>query len=171
LQLNLSDNINFIPGLSNSFSSNHSKKSSPKIERSNIIIIADDNHIINSCNKNVVDQVLKENKTNNYNVILVSDGYEIIKLFLNDDIRDKIKFIITDENMDFFNGSLAIKFIRNFEKLKRTGCLILASLSSNEDSMMKDYLIKCGAGYVFNKPLTKNNVRQVFREIEVREYS
>ena len=100
-----------------------------------------------------------------YKILLVSDGYEIIKIFLNEEIRERINFLITDENMDFLNGSEAIKFIRNFERLKNIKRIPLASLSGNEDDRMKEYLIKCGADYVFNKPLTKNNIRQIFDEI------
>jgi hypothetical protein len=67
--------------------------------------------------------------------------------------------------MDFLNGSEAIKFLRNYERLKDSKKIQLISLSGNEDLRMKDYLIKCGADYVLNKPLSKNNVRQIFQEI------
>lgn len=129
--------------------------------------MADDNHIINSCNENIVNAILKENQELDlYEILLVTDGYDIIKNFLNDEIREKVQFLITDENMDFLNGSESIKFIRNYERLKNSKKITLISLSGNEDGRMKEYLIKCGADNVLNKPLTKNNVRQIFQEVK-----
>ena len=141
-------------------------KSSLKEINKKIIVLVDDNNFINSATELVVQRALQEIKEiGNYEILKLNDGYDIIKFFLNDEDK-RIKLIITDENMDFFNGSEAIKFIRNFEKLKILDPLLLASLSSNEDSQMKDYLVKCGANYCFNKPFTKSYCKELMKKIE-----
>ncbi len=81
-----------------------------------------------------------------------SDGLDVIKIFLNNEIKDRIKLIITDENMDYFNGSEMIKFIRKTEKLLKLNRIKIASVSSKDEQRHKDYLMDCGADFVFSKP-------------------
>lgn len=123
------------------------------------IIIADDNHLINSCNQRIIDGLMSELNLFEYEIIMVSDGLDVIKIFLNNEIKDKIKLIITDENMDYFNGSEMIKFIRKVEKLTKLNPINIAFVSSEDDSRHKDFLLACGADFVFTKPLSKKNVR------------
>ena len=110
---------------------------------------------------------MKFNKSNEYNTIKVSDGYDIINIFLNDELRKKIKLILTDENMDFLNGSEAIKFIRQFENSKKETPKFLVSLSANEDTSMNQYLSDCGADRILNKPFSKSNCRELFKELKL----
>ena len=95
----------------------------------------------------------------------MEDGFDIIQLYLQDQIERNIKLIITDENMDYFNGSEAIKFIKNFEKLKNIDSLYIVSLSGNEDPNMKEYLKKCGATTCLDKPFSKNNFKTIIEDI------
>lgn len=108
-----------------------------------------------------------------YDIVLMSDGYEIIKLYLNEEMNtnlNKIKLIITDENMDYLNGSEVIKFIRSYEKSKNNlNPMLLASLSGNEDSQMEHYLLKCGANFTFKKPFCKGFFRKIFEKLEPSE--
>lgn len=130
-----------------------------KLNKAYSIILADDNHLINSCNERIIKGIFKERELFNYEIIKVSDGLDVIKIFLNNENNDKIKLIITDENMDCFNGSEVIKFIRKVEKLNKLKGIKIASVSSEDDQRHRDYLIGCGADLVFSKPLNKSNVK------------
>lgn len=124
-----------------------------------LIILADDNHLINSCNERIIDGIMAELDLFKYEILKVSDGLDVIKIFLNNEIKDRIKLIITDENMDFFNGSEMIRFIRKVENLSKLNPIKIASVSSEDEKRHKDYLFDCGADFVFSKPLSKSNVR------------
>ena len=50
-----------------------------------------------------------------YEIIQCTDGMDILKFILDENIFDHIKIIITDENMEYLNGSEAIKIIRMIE--------------------------------------------------------
>ena len=61
--------------------------------------------------------------------------------------------------MDCFNGSEMIKFIRKVEKMNKLNRIKIVSVSSEDDNMHRDYLINCGADFVFSKPLSKSNMK------------
>jgi len=151
IQIDIDNNINQI------------KNEKKTIVKSNntlyTIILADDNHLINSCNERIIKGIVKKDDLYKYEIIKVSDGLDVIKIFLNMENKEKIKLIITDENMDCFNGSEMIKFIRKVEKLNKLKKIKIASVSSEDDERHRNYLIDCGADFVFSKPLSKGNVR------------
>lgn len=119
------------------------------------IILVDDNELINNSNKKLLSDFIKENNLN-YNIILGTDGLDIIKLVLKYENKyNLIKFIITDENMDYYNGTEAIAFIRKFEKVKKLKNTIILTLTCHEDVHMINYIKKLGADNVLSKPLSK----------------
>lgn len=131
-----------------------------------IILIIDDNEIINHSNKKLFESLIKEQNLN-YQIVLGSDGLDIIKTALKYDKNYNlmIKGIFTDENMDFFNGSEAIKFVRNFEKTKNYQKSKIVSITCHEDTKITDYIIKIGADCIVSKPLTKNILLNIFKKI------
>ena len=141
------------------FSNQNSKNNININDLTYFIILADDNHLINTCNERIIEGIMSELNLFKYEVIKVSDGLDVIKIFLNNEVKDKIKLIITDENMDYFNGSEMIKFLRKVERLMKLNPIKIASVSSEDDIRHKDYLINCGADFVFSKPLSKSNVK------------
>ena len=124
-----------------------------------IIILVDDNDIINQSNKKILSEFLKENNLI-YELIMGNDGLDIIKLVLKYENKyNLIKFIITDENMDYYQGTEAIAFIRKFEKIKKLINTKIISLTCHEDVNIINNIIKIGANSVLSKPLTKNMLR------------
>jgi len=78
------------------------------IIQKNIIVLADDNHLINNCNKNIISEIFNESKRHYFEIFCVNDGIEILKIFFNYENKDLFKLLITDENMNFLSGSEAI---------------------------------------------------------------
>jgi DNA-binding NarL/FixJ family response regulator len=66
--------------------------------------------------------------------------------------------IITDENMEFLNGSEAIKVIRSIENRKKCEKKLIISLTCHEDFAIIDSINKAGADYILSKPLSANKI-------------
>jgi len=62
-------------------------------------------------------------------------------------MKNKIKCILTDENMEYINGSEAVQILRNLEKKKKIKAITIASVSAFEDEIIKSCLIKAGVDY------------------------
>ena len=129
-----------------------------------LIILADDNQLINTCTKKIISQLLNEEEITDVEIICVNDGIDVIKLYLNDEDTQKIRLIITDENMDYLNGSEAIKFIRNIERLKSKNPICIFSLTCNEDNNSGEMIIKAGANTILNKPLSKQRIKSLIEK-------
>jgi len=99
-------------------------------------------------------------------IYLGSDGLDIIKTVLNHDknYNSIIKCIFTDENMEYFMGSEAIKFVRRFEEVKHYQKTKIISMTCHEDNKITDHIIKAGADLVISKPLTKNILLNIFKK-------
>jgi len=130
-------------------------------QRSNLIILADDNHLINNCNKNIISEILREFQRDDIEIVCVNDGIDVIRIFLNNENYGIIKFLITDENMDYMNGSEAIKFIRKIEKMKYVRKLKIISLSCHEDYSIGNEIMEAGADFLLMKPLSKQSIKSL----------
>jgi len=49
---------------------------------SNLIILADDNHIINNCNKNIISEILNESQRNYFKIIVYTMELILLDYFL-----------------------------------------------------------------------------------------
>lgn len=127
-----------------------------------IFILADDCDIILESAKKMLQKVLQENNLD-YNIVQASDGLDIIKIIMAyESSYHLIKGLITDENMEYFNGSDAIKFIRKFEKINKKEHINIISLTSQEDIKLVNHLLKDGADKVISKPITISLLRSLF---------
>lgn len=129
------------------------------------ILIADDNHLINDVNKKIIETCLKKLNAD-YEIILCSDGVDIIRNILNEKMKKSIKCIITDENMEFLNGSEAIKFVRNLESKNYLDKIPIISVTSHEDKTIVNNILSCGANHVLSKPLTISSMINTFKLIK-----
>jgi len=95
------------------------------IKKKSKILIVDDNSFILEATKVIIKKVLKEAECE-MEIISGSDGYDIIHHVIQDQSKgNEIKCIFTDENMEYINGSEAIKILRNLEKKKKLNSSIL----------------------------------------------
>lgn len=128
------------------------------------IILIDDNEIINNSHRKIIDDILDKN-ISNYEIILGSDGLELIQIALNlENNYQLIDVILIDENMDYLNGSEAITFIRKLERIKNFKRTKIISLTSHKDKKIYDFLLKNGGDYVIPKPVTKTALSQVLEK-------
>jgi len=133
------------------------------LEKNNLhlIILSDDNHIINNCNKNIISVILNESQRNYFKIICVNDGFDIIRLFFNNENNGFIKLLITDENMDYMNGSEAIRIIRRIENMRNIKRVNIISLSCHEDNAFREKILQAGADFILTKPLTKQSTQSL----------
>ena len=128
-----------------------------KIEKPKVLVV-DDNEIINNSNKKLVSDILEE-KGFEFEIVELFDGLEIIKYILNHQIDyQNIKFILTDESLDFMNGSEAISFIRKLEKLKKLKPIKIVSSTCYENLLITENILNAGADMVLSKPVTKSQL-------------
>ena len=117
--------------------------------------------------KKILSIFLKENNLE-MEILTGYDGMDIIKYVLNEENNlHNLKCIITDENMDFLNGSEAIKLIRNLERRNRIKHVNIISITCHEDTDIINYILDSGADGVLSKPLTKNSLNEAFRNINI----
>jgi len=137
------------------------------LERKDKILIVDDNHYNCESTKNILKKVLKE-ACSELEIIVGSDGADIIYYVIEDQSKgNEIKCIITDENMEYINGSDAIKIIRNMERLNKIKFVNIISLTGNEDLDSNYELIKAGAQAVFCKPLPRLLIAKALKDFNI----
>lgn len=101
-------------------------------------------------------EILAENKLD-FELFMGSDGLDIIKYALNHEKKyGLIKCIVTDENMEYFNGSEAISFIRKFEKKKNLIQTKVITMTCHEDYKIYDSIKNSGVDFVLTKPVNKS---------------
>ncbi len=100
----------------------------------------------------IVKSILNQYNTK-YELIPLYDGLEILKKLRKDrEDGNRIKCIITNEDMDFINGSEAIRVIRNLEKKKKIKNIKIISIVRNNDKENIDNIINCGSDIFLKKP-------------------
>ena len=136
-----------------------------RLENRNQILICDDNEFMNNSLKIIIDNIIIKFKLN-YRVISCNDGVDILKLLIDDQFNGNlIKLIITDENMEFINGSDAIKLIRKMEMKNKIKETKIISLTSFEDICFIDYLYKIGFDYVLKKPVDNESLHKILNDL------
>lgn len=128
-------------------------KFSKKENQNKIIMIVDDHKFIRSTLKSLINKVLKQKNILDFENLEGSDGADIIYHLVNDQSNNnKIKCLITDENMEYINGSFAIQIIRKLEKERKIRKVTIASITAFEDESSKDLILKAGADTILPKP-------------------
>jgi len=118
-----------------------------------IILVVDDNKIIRESLKNMINKILeKSNKDGEFRVKEGDDGSYFIRQIIKDQFdRNKIKCVITDENMEFINGSYAVAILKELEKKNQIKPVIYASFTNHEEEAIKNNLRKNGIDFFIPK--------------------
>ena len=131
------------------------------------IITVDDNLFVNLSVKAIIEKVLKDINID-YEVLCASDGIDILQYIREDQMNGNlIKCIITDENMEFLNGSNAVKIIREFEKMGRIKPVNIISSTCHEDEITKNIILESGSQIILSKPLNALDVYKAFLELSI----
>jgi len=127
----------------------------------------DDNQIICDTMKRLIKTVLDEVKSE-IEIVTFQDGFDILKFVIENEKRlQNIKCIFTDENMDFMNGSEAIKLLRIFEKKEKFVHIYVISTTCYEDPKQVNYILSSGADMVLSKPISKNSIINCFEKFGI----
>jgi len=147
----------------NYFGTGIQKYRSDKIDYGNEdkIIIADDHEtILNSLTK-IFNNILEEKKKN-IKILKAKDGIDILKHVYEH--HSNIKLIISDENMEFLNGSETMKILKYFERSNKIKPIKLAILSSDNKS---EYYKEIGIDKVLDKNFNKQSFYQLLGELGI----
>lgn len=131
------------------------------------ILIVDDSQYIRISIRRILVNIMQETKKE-YEIIEASDGIDILKHVSEDQNNNNIiKCIITDENMEYLNGSECIQIIRRLEDSNRIKKVVCICATSLEDNKSKDRLIRSGMDFVISKPISKGELLGVLTKIGV----
>ena len=115
--------------------------------------------------KKLVEQVLNNL---NYKVILACDGIEMLNMVrLDQSEGNLIKCIITDENMEYLNGSQSVKIIRDLEKEGKIKPIIIITSTCHEDVETKNIIYEAGSQLILSKPLDKIDLAKAFEQLDL----
>jgi hypothetical protein len=101
-------------------------------------------------------------------VICGSDGIDILNYIREDQTNGNlIKCIITDENMEYLNGSYAVKILREFEKSGIIKPVNIITSTCHEDDITKANIMLSGSQIILAKPLNKLDVVKAFKDLNI----
>ena len=133
--------------------------SSYRSEKKFIIIVVDDNKIVRNGTVALIQTVLSDNQINDTEILELSDGIELLYAVIN--YGDKIKYVFTDENMEYMNGSEATRIIRNLEKDKKIKNFYIVSTTAFEDNYHKTRILNSGVNLIITKPCCKLEITKI----------
>jgi len=131
------------------------------------ILIVDDHKFLRESLKNIILKILKKRNILKYfQVIEGIDGVDILYHIINDQAQNNlIKCVITDENMEYINGSQAIKIIKELETQLKIKPIALASITAYSDEFMKDQT--GGIDCFLPKPCSEKHLLKFFEDFNI----
>lgn len=142
-------------------------------EEKEIIVIIDDNQynrksVISNINKMLKETNNYSNNNNKYKIVEGSDGVDLLKLVIDDQLNgNKIKCIITDENMEYMNGSDTVIIIRQLEQMNKIKRIKIVSCTALDDMMSKQIITKSGVDSILSKPTSVNELQKCFESLKL----
>jgi len=130
------------------------------------ILVVEDNKILRKSFINVIQKFLKNrNLSAFYEIVECNDGVDILYHIVKDQSEDNlIKCVITDENMDYMNGSEASRIIKNFEEKNKIKPVVIAMISSFDSNYFDE---NYGINYFLPKPCNEQYLSIFFEEFKL----
>lgn len=133
-----------------------------------VFLVIDDNIHLRTSIKNVLRVTLKylQKKLKiekEFEILEGADGIDALKLVIDPQISNHIQGIFIDENMEYINGSEAIKIIRNLQKLNKIKKFNIATVTAFEDVITRNNILNAGVDEIIQKPLQKHNLEEYFQ--------
>jgi CheY-like chemotaxis protein len=133
-----------------------------------ILIVDDSESICNSLCKLFTNYIEMNysNRKNEFRIIKLRDGIDILYQVYQDVIRNKneIKLILSDEMMEFLNGSEACTILEKITNGKKIQKIPFVICSAFTDSNHIEKMKKININESFAKPLHKGNVIYIFEK-------
>ena len=103
----------------------------------------------------------------NFKIIEADDGVDIIKLVTYDQkYGNRIKIIMTDENMEYLQGTKAISILRELESFGKIKSTFIVSVTAFSDDFTKNEIIQKGANLVIAKPFSQYHIEEIIKAYE-----
>ena len=104
-----------------------------------------------------------------YDIIEAEDGIDLIKLVCEDQLNDnRIRAVFTDENMEYINGSEAIKILKDLERnFKIKSYCNFFSITAFEDKETKENILKSKVDEIISKPASKTQIKLILDKYDL----
>jgi CheY-like chemotaxis protein len=132
----------------------------------NYLVVVDDQRLVRRNTVNLIKIVISSMRINNLLIIEAVDGLDLLNIVRRDKEKS-IKCIFTDENMDYINGSEAVKIIRNMEDKNKVNHYHIISITAFDDTETKNQIIKSGINSVIIKPCSKTYIINIFKSLGI----
>lgn len=132
-------------------------------EKPDVILVVDDNNLLRKAVKRLIDEIVISNGLD-YVVMEGVDGIDIVKHVIDDQTKgNKIKFVFTDENMEYYNGLIASKMLKDLvsqSKIKFRPVMICVT-SFMDESSKKEFVKNGFFDYVIDKNPGKEEIKRI----------
>jgi CheY-like chemotaxis protein len=95
-----------------------------------------------------------------YDILQAKDGIEFLYYVVQ---NLKIICVFIDENMEYMNGSEAVKILRNLERKTHTKMKVFSFTAQGDEATIKK-IMDSGADYCIKKPATKTQISKLFED-------
>lgn len=117
---------------------------------------------------NTLMNVFNESKDNDtypcIEILECSDGIETLKNVIEDQGKDLIKLIFTDENMEFMSGSESARIINKMIKDKKIKNIPIISFTCFEDKDTKKKILDSGVSVILSKPVSSGKLKDTLKQ-------
>jgi len=133
------------------------------------ILLIEDQKYIRKSIVNLLTIILKK-KNLKWDILEGGDGLDLLNYIIEDNkYNNTVKLIITDENMEFINGTKAIELIRHLENenriLKNNKIIISTSAEQNDD--LFNFYTMIGADHVLKKPCNEQSLFEILEKLNI----
>ena len=126
-----------------------------------ILVVEDTENI-----RKAMVNLFKKLKREKFNIIECEDGINCLNEIIKDtnEGSSMVRLVLIDENMNWFQGSETIKMIKKWENDHKIHRIITVSASAFLDSQNQSIIKNAGVDLLLPKPITKENIVQIFRK-------
>ncbi len=127
------------------------------------ILIADDSLFVRNPVVNLFVKVLKfKGLYPSYDIVQCNDGFDVIKEVINDQKDKRIKLILSDNEMEFFNGGETLKILKNLYRNRRISQLPYSICFTADTTQINvDSLLALGFNKVIDKEIKTKDVESI----------
>ena len=97
-------------------------------------------------------------------IIECSDGIDTLKSVIEDQGKDLIKLIFTDENMEFMSGSDSANIIKKMIQDKKIKTIPIVSFTCFEDKDTKKRILDAGISIILSKPVSIGTLKETLKQ-------
>ena len=130
------------------------------------IVVVDDNKFIRGTTVNLIRNVLTNLNIIDIEILEASDGIDLLNM-VRLDKSFKIKVIFIDENMEYMNGSEAVRLIRKMEDNNKIKNYNIVSITALEDNDSRDRILSSGVNTIISKPCGKSDISKIISKIVI----